>query len=162
MFCFRTSVLVKTEQYVQPLPDLVPGLPFSYSDHEAVAVTLSLARSDFPHCQIDYERSGSVLMDSIQVCENALVQLRHTRTAYWFLAGLLFVLLTIVITSIEAAPGYVVLLRIMLAVLTFFLSFAVVMALLWNRIETNAVVAGKLGMEINLKKCEEQLCRPGQ
>lgn len=158
MFRFGEFVHVKTKQYVQPLPDLIPGLPFCYSDHEGVAVTLSLTHSDVPHRQIDYERSGSVLMDGIQVCENALVQLRHTRTAYCFLAGLLFLLLTIVITSIEPGPGYVVLLRIVLAVLTFFLSFAVMMAFLWNRIEANAVVAGKLGMEINLKKCKKQLC----
>lgn len=136
--------------YCLPLPKRVPNHSFSYSDHEAVAATLRLYKSEFSESPCDKQCLQEVLVEAIEICNTALKRLITQSRMYWFFSVLLFSLL--VATMVTGAPfGYTIGYHILRVFLTVAFCFLIVMATLWNWIERNAVVAGKLTMEINLE-----------
>lgn len=149
----RTSIYLK--KYLQPLPDRVPECNYSYSDHEAVAITLTLEKTDKAKQNLNENVQNSILKEGIEICEDALKKLVYHKQVYWFFSALLLMGLTI--TMAFDVPGrFFIAYHIFKVLLSFLLVFTVVMASLWNRIESHAILAGKLGMEVSLKRIREK------
>lgn len=154
---FRPGQNIKTDvlRFALPLPERVPEHSFSYSDHEAVAATLKLSKRKFSESACDRQCLQAVLTESIDICDIALRRLITQRRVFWFFSFLLFSFL--MATIVTSAPfGYTVIYHILRILLPCALCFTIVMATLWNRIENNAVIAGKLTMEISLKQASKE------
>lgn len=152
---YRSSEAIKVvlRNYCLPLPDRVPNYNFSYSDHEAVTANFLLDKVEQRIQDKNYAEGIAVLKESIEVCNNALSNLKTTAIIYWFVTAFLFLLL---ISSIpfDAPFGYRYIIHIVRGLLTLLMTFTFIMSSLWNRIETHGILAGKLAMEANLKKYE--------
>jgi sphingomyelin phosphodiesterase 2 len=141
------------EQYTLPFPKRVPTQAFSFSDHEGVYARLSASLSAGPEqCENRKEITADSILslqESIQICQASLAQLNSHRNSYYLLAiGMLFLLWNI----IEVQPPYG--LHIAHLVLKFAFCgialFFMFMGTIWNAMEKNAVLAGRLAMEISL------------
>lgn len=152
------NVKVELKKYALPLPERIPDHTFSYSDHEAVSATLRLERCDACETKMDKDTQKVILKESIQICEVALRRLVLQRRVYWLFS---LIILALLITTIATNPpfGYPVIYHVLRVILTLALCFTIVMASLWNRIEWNAVLAGKLTMEVSKVKLEQRQCR---
>lgn len=150
-----SNVKVQLKKYALPLPERVPEQAFSYSDHEAVSATLKLDKCEICGPKVDKEIQKMILNESIEICDVALHRLVIQKRIYWFFT---LILLGLLITTIVTNPpfGYPVIYHILRVVLTGALCFTIVMASLWNRIERNGVLAGKLTMEVSKVKLEQR------
>lgn len=154
------SIKAHLKSYEYPLPDRVPNQPFSYSDHEAIAVTLQLVKCKTCACgpQVDKDGQRMLLTESIQICEAALRRLVVHKRVYWLFS---FILLGLLVATVVTNPpfGYPVIYHILRLLLTGVLCFTLIMATLWNGIEKHAVLSGKLTMEASKFKLEQRDCR---
>lgn len=148
------NIKVELKKYALPLPERVPDHTFSYSDHEAVSATLKLDKCEICGPVLDRESQKMILNESIEICDAALRRLIIQKRVYWFFS---FILIGLLITTIVTNPpfGYSIIYHILRVVLTGALCFTIIMASLWNRIERNAVLAGKLTMEVSKMKMEQ-------
>lgn len=155
----------EVEKYELPLIEKIPELDLSYSDHEAVHVKIKLnekSELDFFHHtpnEINKDLIASNikdLKDSIATCNKSLKVLESHRRSYCMMAiGLIVILINVV----EISPGYgfntiYMIVKFLLCGLTFFFIF---MASLWNTIEKNGILSGKIAMEIALSNNENAL-----
>lgn len=153
-----SNVKVHLKKYALPLPERVPGQPFSYSDHEAVSATLKLEKCEVCGPDFDVDSQKMLLSESIQICDEALRRLMVQKLVYWLFSLILLGLL--IVTIVTNPPfGYPVIYHVLRVVLTGALCFTVVMGTLWNRIERSAVLAGKLTMEVSKLKLERRARR---
>lgn len=158
MYRAGPAVQIFQKKYALPLPERVPDNSFSYSDHEAVSVTLKLEKREPVASGLDKEIQRIILCESIEICDVALRRLVFQTRIYWLFSLILLGLL--VTTIVTSSPfGYPIIYHILRVVLTGAFCFTVIMALLWNRIEKNAVLAGKLTMEISKLKLDVKDCR---
>lgn len=152
---YRPSPNVKLDlvKYCLPLPERVPDCSFSYSDHEAVAATLKLEKCETRAPEFDRDSLKAILGECVEVCDAALRRLLTQKRVFWFFSFVLFCLLIATIAT-DAPFGYAIVYHVLRALLTGALCFTIVMASLWNMIERNAVVAGKLTMEVGLRRVQ--------
>lgn len=154
---YRPSATVKVnlKTYALPLPERIPEKSFSYSDHEAISITLHLEKCDICETNLDKDSQKMILNESIQVCDVALRRLVIQKRVYWIFS---FILIALLVTTIVTNPpfGYPIIYHVLRVVLTGVSCFTIVMATLWNRIEKNAVLAGKLTMEVSKLKLDQK------
>ncbi|CAG9865285.1 unnamed protein product [Phyllotreta striolata] len=142
---------VALKSYDLPLPDRVPCCPYSYSDHEAVEATLEIGEAPIKHAAQKENETETVLRDSLAVLNKALNDLASSRICY----GFVFVVLSCVLVvsfAFGVPPGYSVIYDFARVLLTIFAAFFLLMATIWVKIERHGLLAGKLAMEISLKK----------
>lgn len=152
IFNFQANVL----EYNLPLSHPIPDHPLSYSDHEAVCsrikVTISENQPNSSNSHSNASENGLIeaLSEAINVCQDNLEHLRSHKTTYFKMA---VAVLLILLCSMDMVPPYglktmFTVLRIVVSGLLLFLVF---MATLWNSIEVNGILSGKLAMEIVLR-----------
>lgn len=145
------------ESYELPLLDKIPDLNISYSDHEAIHARISISKKQHSQPRDVFSSEQIVIKDNIKnlkecitMCNNSLKVLDSHRRSYTLMAIALLVLL-INIVEIDPAYGFktaYMILKFLLVGLTLFFIF---MATLWNIMEKNGILAGKLAMEIALE-----------
>lgn len=170
--------LVERLEYKHPLPNHVPGTEHSYSDHEAVVATLQITKKrSMVNPQTEYmvcssateeeeieafeyksEKNVRTIQEAICVCDQSLVKIASSKTVYLTLG---FIVLCMLFQFIEMKPMYglhsvYLLFKVALSGLVMYFLF---MGTLWNKLEKNGVLSGKLAMQISLynkyKKCPE-------
>ncbi|XP_037050565.1 putative neutral sphingomyelinase [Bradysia coprophila] len=148
--------------YKLPLSHSIPDHPISFSDHEAVysRIRITLPQSPLPdssNITFKNEDNGLVtaLNEAIDICRDNLEKLRSHKTIYFTMA--LAVMMTL-FYLIDMVPPYglqtmFTVLRVIVSGLALFFLF---MATLWNSMEANGILAGKLAMEISLRNAESE------
>lgn len=151
----------KVEEYELPLVNKIPNLNISYSDHEAIHAEITISKKVSSQSQTAADRT--VIQDNIKnlkecitTCNNTLKMLNSHRRSYTMMAIGLGVLL-INIVEIDPAYGFKTAYMILKFVLVGLTLFFVFMATLWNIMEKNGVLAGKLAMEITLEHNQDIL-----
>lgn len=155
MYRPASNIKVHLKDYALPLPERVPDQTFSYSDHEAVSATLKIEKCETCGPCLDKDSLKMILNESINICDVALHRLVIQKRVYWSFS---LILIGLLITTIVTNPpfGYSIIYHILRVVLTGVFCFTIIMASLWNRIERNAVLAGKLTMEVSKLKLEQR------
>lgn len=150
MYQGKPKLQINLKTYELPLPNKIPKCQFSYSDHEAVAVTLTITKNEESSSKYDSNTKRNVLEDSLQICDEALKSLVKQKYLYWFF---FFVLCFLLLTTFTAASplGFNFIYNILRIIITFFMFYTFTMATFWNKIERHAVIAGRLSMEANLR-----------
>ncbi|XP_067000528.2 putative neutral sphingomyelinase isoform X2 [Anabrus simplex] len=156
MFKAGRSLAVNQIEYRQPLPERVPGCDYSYSDHEAVSVDISVSKASdlslssgdsIPSFQENNEELFVVLEEGLVICNQALVKLTKDQYSYWMISTLLF-LIALSILSTSAPYDLHKVHKFALAIVSSIMCFTIFMGTLWNRIEVNGILTGKLAMEL--------------
>ncbi|XP_044255447.1 putative neutral sphingomyelinase [Tribolium madens] len=148
-----SNLQIDLKSYTLPLPHKIPECSFSYSDHEAIAATLIITKSEIRSLRSDQHMKKSVLEDSIEICDDALRSLNNHKYLYCFFTFVLLVLLvTTLATDLPFGYNLNFIYHIWKILITLFMFYTFMMATIWNKIERHAVIAGKLGMETALKK----------
>ncbi|KAJ2950460.1 hypothetical protein O0L34_g8703 [Tuta absoluta] len=129
----------KILNFGNPLEDRVPCQPFSYSDHNAVMLELSLrpGNKQKPQ-QYNQENYSETVTEAIKVCEEAVVNISKAKTVYLTIGGLLVMFLLGTVGFWPSSLLYDVT-KLVLSGLCF---YTLVMGSLWNRIEMNSLKAG--------------------
>uniref|UniRef100_A0AAR5PU77 sphingomyelin phosphodiesterase n=1 Tax=Dendroctonus ponderosae TaxID=77166 RepID=A0AAR5PU77_DENPD len=155
------NVKVELKSYALPLPDRVPKQSFSYSDHEAILVELSLSRDSksSKNCP-DEAAKKLVLEECVALCKEALKSISKTKILYWTAVLLLFLLflaslIVPAVVSVKMIDDYPVIFGVFRIIFTALVLFFILMATLWSRIEMHGVLSGKLAMEMSLKNIYE-------
>lgn len=151
MYQYSSNIKVEMKKYCQPLADRVTGCCYSYSDHEAITAVLAISRTEVSCKKLDVNECITVLKESVAVCNTATKRLINHKRMYWFITALLFMLLITTVAT-DAPFDLTILYDIIRTFITILMAFTFIMASLWNMIETNAVLAGKLAMEISLSQ----------
>ncbi|XP_039964966.1 putative neutral sphingomyelinase [Bactrocera neohumeralis] len=171
------NIALSIIDYGLPLTEPVPGQNFSYSDHEAVLAKLHLR--DAEHCigegacivssrnkehhiseEAAFKTDGcliskrvAVLHESISLCETSLDQLNIDRIFYYSVAVILAFIL-VVFLEYPSPLGF----RTLCIILKLFISggllFCIFMGSVWNYMEWNGVLSGKVAMELMLRSIE--------
>lgn len=140
----------------------IPGHSISYSDHEAVysriQVTIpenvSGANLNLTH-SIDDDGLVAALNEAIAVCEENLEKLRSHKTIYFTMA--LAVMMTLCYLIDMVPPyGFQTLFTVLRVIVSGLILFFMFMATLWNSIEANGILSGKLAMEIALRNRQSE------
>ncbi|XP_069678320.1 putative neutral sphingomyelinase isoform X3 [Periplaneta americana] len=144
----RPGLMVNCLKYQFPLPDKVPEETFSFSDHEAVQVTLRATMSEvIGDTGLDKHEYVEALNESRAICNAALAKLNQDKRSYWIYSAALFLTLLCTIGS-DAPYGWFKAINIIRIIVTILLCFTVFMASIWNRTEVNAILTGKLGIGV--------------
>lgn len=146
-----SKIHVDLKKYNLPLPDRVPNCTFSYSDHEAIETTLVINRKEIPDRIKDLEQKKLVLEESLVVLEEALCRLKTHKIIYLIFSLVLFVILMVSVV-LDSPFGYAILFYVLRALITVLMVFTIIMATIWNKIEKHAVLAGKLAIQVTLKR----------
>jgi sphingomyelin phosphodiesterase 2 len=102
---------------------------------------------------INKEEYMKALKESCAVCDAALERLNRDKQSYWIYSAAFFFTLLCTI-GLEAPLSCFKTYNIIRIIVTILLCFTIIMATIWNRMEVNAVLTGKLGIEVvhsNLK-----------
>jgi hypothetical protein len=151
MYHSSSNLQVDLKSYELPLPNKVPECSYSYSDHEAVAATLIIRRSEIQSIKEDVHLKKTILEESIEICDEALKNLNNHKYLYWFFTFVSFILLVVTLTT-NSPFGYNFIYHILKILITISMFYTLMMATIWNKIERHAMIAGKLGMNTCLKK----------
>jgi len=89
----------------------------------------------------------NALQESGAVCNAALARLKQDKQFYWLYSAALFLTLVCMIGS-EMPFSYFKTYNIIRIIVTIMLCYTIFMAGIWNRMEVNAVLTGKLGIEV--------------
>lgn len=151
MYKSRPGIEVQCLKYQFPLPEQVPDQNFSYSDHEGLQVSLKFIKTSnvSEEAAVNKAEYVNALQESVAVCNAALAQLKQHKQSYWLYSTALFLLLLCTIGS-ENPFSYFKTYNIIRIVVTIMFCYTVFMAGIWNRMEVNAVLTGKLGIEVVL------------
>lgn len=161
-------------EYSLPLPTTVPGTCHSYSDHEAVLTTLRITKRNQvmnPHTtytvcnpltssssaqcaeEEPLEQKSAENVDTIReaiiLCDQSLLKIASSRTIYLTLALVLLCML-FTFMDIKAYYGMASIYFIIKLLLTGLVMYFLFMGTLWNKLERNGVLSGKLAMETSL------------
>ncbi|KAJ6646463.1 putative neutral sphingomyelinase [Pseudolycoriella hygida] len=159
---YRSGRNCKTDvlEYKLPLSHPIPDHPISFSDHEAVS---SRIRVTIPENVLELKQNLTstienglidALTEAIVVCEENLEKLRSHKTVYFSMA--LAVMMTL-FYLIDMVPPYGLqtLFTVLRVIVSGLVLFFIAMATLWNSIEVNGILSGKLAMEISLKNAAD-------
>lgn len=147
------------QKYSLPFPHRILGgaaQSVSFSDHEAVTATIRVVVSNDAKPSSDpvkekkyRDEFTATLMDCVHVCDESILQLRSNRLFYVSMAVAALIVLCTIMDFIApyGLKWLFVVARILLVVC---IVFNVVMATVWNLMERNGVLAGKLAMEVRL------------
>lgn len=147
----------KVLEYKLPLSHHIPDHPVSYSDHEAVSSRIQVTipqnveqtTSNLPAAN-GGNGLANALTEAIDICQDNLDKLRSHKTIYFTLA--LTVMMTLCYLIDMVPPyGFKTMFTVLRVIVSGLVLFFVFMATLWNSIETNGVLSGKLAMEIALR-----------
>uniref|UniRef100_A0A0K8TSH4 sphingomyelin phosphodiesterase n=1 Tax=Tabanus bromius TaxID=304241 RepID=A0A0K8TSH4_TABBR len=156
-------------QYELPFHDRIPGKTFSYSDHEAVYAKISIsAKKNLPH-ELEGEQycytaeclssetleTIAALNESIAICDDILHKLHNHRIVY-LTSALIFSILLFIVIDISPPYGFKLVYLIIKVILSGMIIFCIFMGTLWNIMEKNGILSGKLSMEIALRYIERQ------
>lgn len=175
---------VQVEEYELPLPNHVPGTSHSYSDHEAVATTLRITKRNqmvnpstaYSVCraatgaledlekeaaaeeglEVKSEQNVRTIREAIVVCDQSLMKLASSRTVYLTLAMIVLCMLFQFI-DMKAYYGLSSIYLIFKVLLCGLVMYFLFMATIWNKLERNGILSGKLAMQTSLYnkyKCE--------
>lgn len=156
LFRAKSNIQVNLVDYELPLPSRVPNREFSYSDHEAVSATIEFtlktkATNSLNAEELEIINSETTLNEGLAVCNEALISLAKSRQYYTKWSVVLFVtLMTILSLSLPNEMNTVF--KIIVVILSIGLCFTAFMSSLWNRIEVNAILSGKLSLEFTLSQ----------
>jgi sphingomyelin phosphodiesterase 2 len=109
----------------------------------------------FQDAAVDEAEYIEALKESGAVCDAALTRLNQDKLSYWIYSAALFLTLLCTVGS-EAPFGCFKTCNIIRIIITVLLCFTIFMASIWNRMEVNAILTGKLGIEVvrsNLVDC---------
>lgn len=157
-------------EYSLPLPTIVPGTQHSYSDHEAVQAVLRITKrnqmvnpstaysicaaaktqeEDSEALEYKSEENVRTIRESICVCDQSLLKIASSRTVYLTLALIILCMLFQFI-DMKATYGLTsvyLLIKVFLCGLVMYFLF---MGTIWNKLERNGILSGKLAMQISL------------
>lgn len=149
--------------YSHPLPDFVPNKRFSYSDHEAVWTKLKItkvsrsvsvsrqeSRLSVKEKEEKSKEDVATIQESIKLCAESLHLLNQNKTVYFILALLSTIILALFI-DMHAGFGLWTIYVLIKVGISGTILFFIFMATMWNRLEKNGIMAGKLAMEISLE-----------
>lgn len=148
-----SKLQVTLKSYRLPLPDRVPYCSYSYSDHEAIEATLEISKNVAKNIKTDNDLE-TVLHDCMSVLNKSLEILVTHKRVY---IGLFLLLMCVLLFSFayDAPVGFSIVYNFGRVVVAIFAVFFLLMAILWNKIEKHAILAGKLSIEKSLKKLSE-------
>lgn len=162
---------VDRTEYKLPLPTVVPGTSHSYSDHEAVCTTLRItkrdqvmnpstaysvslsasqqAEEDAEALEYKSEENVRTIRESITTCDQSLMKIASSRTVFLTLA---LIILCMLFQFIDMRPysGFSSVYLIGKVLLCGLVMYFVFMGTIWNRLERNGILSGKLAMQISL------------
>ena len=153
----KNKVQISVTNYQQPLPNRVPGANFSYSDHEAVLVSLRLIAdvTDSPNetTAVNTAMLSSILNESKFVLNKGIDDVEKNQKMYLICSILLIVIIIYLnVASVFFSNNYV---WILLHFTQFFLIasffYTVIMATFWNYYEKNALTSTKMAIEKSLQ-----------
>jgi len=153
-----SNVKVDLKSYDLPLPKRVPQKNYSYSDHEAVLVELSLKKNVKTTENFrDTAAKQTVLKESIALCQEALKSIYKTMILYWLGVFFIFLLLVTslvlpIVVSVHLFNGQQTVFAVLRVMLTVLMIFWFLMATLWYKIEMHGIHSGKLAMEVSLSQ----------
>lgn len=101
----------------------------------------------FEDAAVDRAEYIEALEESGAVCNAALTRLNQDKQSYWIYTAALFLTLLCTIGS-EAPFSCFKTCNIIRIIVTVLLCFTIFMASIWNRMEVNAILTGKLGIEV--------------
>ncbi|XP_063699290.1 putative neutral sphingomyelinase [Culicoides brevitarsis] len=153
---------IEVNDYKLPLPKRVPGHDFSYSDHEAVAVTLKLASTTsisdekrlLENEQQIMEENKVALSECIRHCDESLRELQNNRKNY-SMAAIAMIVILLNMIELQAPYGVKTVFLVVKILLTALTMFFIFMGTIWNVIEKHGILSGKLSMELLLKSIEK-------
>ncbi|XP_050502988.1 putative neutral sphingomyelinase [Diabrotica virgifera virgifera] len=146
-----SKLQVEMRNYRLPLPDRVPQCTFSYSDHEAVEVTLEISKkAAMTYCRNEHDLQN-ILHESILILDRGLASIYTHKILYSVLGIILFCSLIVTFTF-DVPIGFIVLYNILKVLIGLGWAFCLLMATVWNKIERHGVLAGKSAIEKHLKK----------
>ncbi|KAK3927734.1 Putative neutral sphingomyelinase [Frankliniella fusca] len=134
---------ITQESYSLPLPETVPGETFSYSDHEAVMAKFKISHvgnATSGH-SMDLERQSAVVQKALEICDEALARVGRHRKQYWMMS---VALLLVIIAMLWVEWG----IKPLVPFITAIMCYMIFMATLWNNMEVNGILAGKLGLQV--------------
>lgn len=102
---------------------------------------------------IDLDRQCAVLKKGLEICDKALKTVGCHRKQYWMMA---VALLLVVIAMLWVEWGITPLVPFITALMC----YMIFMATLWNNMEVNGILAGKLGMEITQARLQPACSQP--
>lgn len=127
------------------MEERVPGEPFSYSDHDAVALELKIKPSQSkPKRQYSVEKHfQETIEEAIKVCREATVTITKSKKLFLMTGGLIFMFL---LGSVGFWPNNIMtdILKIIMTGISF---YYIIMGTLWNKIEMNSLKAGLTALE---------------
>ena len=95
----------------------------------------------------DLERQCAVLQKALDICDAALEQVGSHRKQYWMISvALLLVLIAVLWVEWGVTP--------LVPFITALMCYMIFMATLWNNMEVNGILAGKLGMQITQSRIQ--------
>ncbi|XP_033314882.1 neutral sphingomyelinase [Bombus vancouverensis nearcticus] len=152
------NIKIEVTNFQHPFPKRIPYKDFSYSDHEAIMATFKFIPGEFQTINVDVKDS---IKEAISICETSLKTVRRRR--FWYLLVGCILIIPLVwsmgldcsFTSLDVTIG----LNVIRIFLTAILCYILFMSSLWNSVETNALKAGCLGMEIYLANLNNNLCK---
>lgn len=154
----RTGTEVRVMSCSSSSFDKVPGHDFSYSDHEAVVAQLHITKTQSAKLAEPQptERVG-VLEDTTDVVQRHLKRLYWDRIIYFLVFGVLFCLVFGTI-HLQVPYGLQSVLGVTRIIFSVVMVFSVIMATIWNRIETNSLLAVEQSVAILLGYLRDDKC----
>jgi len=147
-------------EYKLPLSHHIPNLQLSYSDHEAVSSRIQVT---IPSNAMNASLNGksdtvdktlvAALNEAIDVCKENLEKLRSHKTIYFTMALAVMMTLCYLIDSIPPY-GLQTMFTVLRVIVSGLILFFIFMATLWNSIEANGILSGKLAMEMSLRNAD--------
>ncbi|XP_032512196.1 putative neutral sphingomyelinase [Danaus plexippus] len=145
LFNVDSKYEAQVNSYGNPMEERVPGEPFSYSDHDAVALELKIKPSQSkPKRQYSVEKHfQETIEEAIKVCREATVTITKSKKLFLMTGGLIFMFL---LGSVGFWPNNIMtdILKIIMTGISF---YYIIMGTLWNKIEMNSLKAGLTALE---------------
>lgn len=151
LFRAGPSTVAILEEYLQPLPELVPNKRFSYSDHEAITSTIIIKKNEIDLSSISLDCRQDVLNDGIEALTKGMISVKGHKIFYWIATLILLTALILTFCFAVPLPGLFHVLRVLL---TLAMCYTLVMATLWNMMEYNSLYSTKLAMQVTLRGLE--------
>lgn len=129
-----------------PLSDRVPDQEFSYSDHNAVMLELTIRPTDGNLIEKQHSKDNALddtLNQAIKVCQEAKRNLIKSKKLFLLIGGLLFMFL---IGSVGFWPSSIIhdVVKLIVSGICF---YYLIMGTIWNKIEMNSLKAALGGLE---------------
>lgn len=150
---------VDVKNYCLPLPDRVPNHCYSYSDHEAVTSTFVITETKNSSLSLlmNSEEKKCVLENCVGVLNKSLRRLRVNHRIHYLLFATVLLALLLLSFCHHSSVGYSIIFNVVRVILIVLITYCIMMAVIWNKIERHGVLAGKLAIEITLRNISDDL-----